>query len=189
MAEPPDGHQNTPPRGVPPPAPARWGPPPQRVVDPLPYEWGTPSPTGGYPLPYEEKLDRLLCEWGYLMAFCSMAHRMGLSSGANPLVWRRRRLPAAVAAPSKIAGFGGKKVISLYTCPFKMLGASPPRGNPDGGLEGMFYWVPNNISGFLIFDCAATAAGQSTAAPHSGFAPLDNLIRWAMEQKALRYPR
>ena len=31
--------------------------------------------------------------WGYLRTFCSMAHRMGLSSGANPLAWRRSRQP------------------------------------------------------------------------------------------------
>ena len=66
---------------------------PLRVVYPSPHARETSSPTRGDPLPYEEKLDRLLCEWRYLGAFCSMAHWMGLSSGANPLVWCRSRLP------------------------------------------------------------------------------------------------
>ena len=65
-----------------------------------------------------------------------MARRMGLSSGANPSVWRRSRLPRGSGRAIK----NGQK------------------------------WSNN---GPKVTD---------------GFAPLDNPIWRAMEQKALRYP-
>ena len=88
----PTGTPNTPPRGRP--------PLPYACGTPLPCPWGTPLPYAWGPPPLREKTSRF-AGGGDLRAFCSMARRMELSSGANPSVSRRSRQPRGSGSATK----------------------------------------------------------------------------------------